>query len=221
MPRLRTFTTTHVVRAGNVRTDFGDIQIAADHGPVGRRARPPRQPDRLCLDNCRFCTSPRCALLPAMRRARRSGRRLAAQDGVTAPTSGPTPQPLQRPSSRRWWRLLESVANANNHPAVSRWAPSRYFRFDDGLPGLSPNRKCWLYGIGSITGTDHKPLNDSADTGYPRDAATRGGGQRPARRLGRARPDAACCSAHRMTSRRSQSLTRPLPRSKTGLGMSL
>ncbi len=41
-------------------------------------------------------------------------------------------------------------------------------------------------------------------------------------RLGlRVRSRAACSSAHRLISGRSQSLTRPLPRSNTGLGMSL
>jgi len=45
--------------------------------------------------------------------------------------------------------------------------------------------------------------------------------QRGTRRAGRVRPLSACRSAHAVMSDRSQSLTRPLPRSKTGLGMSL
>ena len=152
-------------------------------------------------DRIRFQLSPECTSL--------------CSDGNHAPAAG--------------WLDLETLAAGLIRPATvsvrpprarprsgsHRAAVSRYVRFDHGHPARAQTGRGVVHGPG-------RPRNQTRSI-FPtrvRRPPPRGSGQRELRRAGRVRPDADCVSLQNSISERSHSLTRPLPRSTTGRGMS-
>jgi hypothetical protein len=143
---------------------------------------------------------------------------------VATPTPASRRPAGSRPSSPRTESRASSGRLSGSKAAATRETPSRCQRRSrggtprrkTGRPDPSPADE-WMHpGIG-------RAPTDKLVFSYDQPTTKRLAGerdQRGTRRAERTRPLAACCSDHAVISERSQSLTRPLPRSNTGLGMS-
>jgi hypothetical protein len=133
--------------------------------------------------------------------------------GVSAPPLGaerPKVCARSRPSSCRGSRTRDRIAAARTSAVLAGAVPG----VSSGIRPLGAAR-CLTYEFQQIAGTETEDLGRRCTaTGITHHV------QRARRRAGRLRPLAACFAAQRSISGLSQSLTRPGPRSKTGLGMS-